>query len=57
MPLRMLLQIHDELVFECRADVAEEMKELIRGEMEGAMKLNVPLKVDIGVGANWLENE
>src|SRR6202012_221874 len=53
--IRMLMQIHDELVFECKAKVVKEMSELIRAEMEGAMTLKVPLKVDIGSGPNWLE--
>lgn len=55
--IRMLMQIHDELVFECRADEAEKWRDLIRREMEGAMRLKVPLKVDIGLGRNWLEYE
>jgi DNA polymerase-1 len=53
--IRMLMQIHDELVFECKATRAKEMSGLIRTEMEGAMTLKVPLKVDIGAGVNWLE--
>ncbi|MGN6370153.1 MAG: DNA polymerase I [Phycisphaerae bacterium] len=55
--IRMLMQIHDELVFECKANLAEEMSDLIRTEMETAMTLKVPLKVDIGTGPNWLEYE
>ena len=53
--IRMLMQIHDELVFECKASLVKEMSELIRTEMETAMTLKVPLKVDIGSGPNWLE--
>lgn len=52
---RMLLQIHDELVFECPPEELDALRELVRGEMECAMKLSVPLKVDIGEGNNWLE--
>ncbi|MEK6683823.1 MAG: DNA polymerase I, partial [Nitrospirota bacterium] len=52
---RMLLQIHDELIFEVPEDEIEEITRLVREEMEGAMTLSVPLKVDIGVGANWNE--
>ncbi len=52
---RMLLQVHDELVFETPADVAEADAAIVREEMIGAMKLNVPLKVDIGWGKNWQE--
>lgn len=51
----MLLQVHDELVFEVKkADVAEASA-LIKAEMEGAMHLDVPLVVGIGTGSNWLE--
>ena len=49
----MLLQIHDELVFECHLSCVEQAKSIIREEMEGVMKLAVPLVVDIGVGENW----
>jgi DNA polymerase-1 len=52
---RMLLQIHDELIFEVPEDEIIEMTRLVREEMEGAMSLSVPLKVDIGIGANWSE--
>ena len=51
----MLLQVHDELNFNVPLDELERVKALVREEMEGAMKLSVPLRVDIGVGANWLE--
>ena len=52
---RMMLQVHDELVFEVPADELEQVKPEIRRLMESAMELSVPLKVDIGVGKNWLE--
>ena len=51
----MLLQVHDELNFNVPLDEVERVKALVREEMEGAVKLSVPLRVDIGVGANWLE--
>ena len=51
----MLLQVHDELVFEAPKGEAEEAKKLIVHEMENAMKLKVPLKVDVGMGKSWLE--
>jgi len=51
----MLLQVHDELVFEAPKGEVEEAKKLIAHEMENAMKLKVPLKVDVGVGKSWLE--
>ncbi|MGJ7251756.1 DNA polymerase I [Morganella morganii] len=51
----MIMQVHDELVFEVRKEQQTEMAEKIRGLMEAAMKLDVPLKVEAGVGANWDE--
>ncbi len=53
-PSRMLLQIHDELVFEVPAEAVEAEREMIVSEMTGAMALDVPLKVDTGVGENWM---
>ena len=50
---RMILQVHDELVFECPADEVSPTAGIVRQEMESVMKLNVPLKVDVGVGPNW----
>ena len=52
---KMLLQVHDELVFDCYKPELEEMKELIKTEMENAHKLAVPLDVEVGIGENWLE--
>jgi DNA polymerase-1 len=52
---RMVLQIHDELLFEVPEDELELMQKLVCREMEGAMKLSVPLKVDMGWGKNWAE--
>ena len=51
----MILQVHDELNFNCPPEEIERLSEIVREEMEGAYKLSVPLKVDIGVGENWLE--
>jgi DNA polymerase-1 len=51
----MLLQVHDELVFEVPQDEIEAMRELVTSTMQNAMTLVVPVKVDLGVGANWLE--
>ncbi|MBI5874809.1 MAG: DNA polymerase I [Deltaproteobacteria bacterium] len=50
---RMLLQIHDELIFEAPEKEIELMKELVKNEMETAAKLSVPVKVDINIGRNW----
>jgi len=49
----MLLQVHDELVFECPPEEVEAISELAKREMEGVRELSVPLVVDIGVGDNW----
>jgi DNA polymerase-1 len=54
-PGKMLLQIHDELVFEAPADRIADLAALVRTEMEQALKLTVPLRVDISAGSNWLE--
>ncbi len=51
--LRMLLQIHDELVLEAPAAQAEPMSAVVREAMEGAMELRVPLKAEVGVGPDW----
>jgi DNA polymerase-1 len=53
----MLLQVHDELVFEVPGPELEGVGDLVRAEMEGAATLSVPLVVDIGVGQNWLETK
>jgi len=50
---RMILTVHDELLFECPREEAEAAAELVRERMEGAVSLNVPLTVDIGIGENW----
>jgi DNA polymerase-1 len=52
---RMILQVHDELVFEVKSSEMERIKQLVKKEMEGAIKLDVPIKVDVGIGKNWLE--
>ncbi|TAN03821.1 MAG: DNA polymerase I [Rhodanobacteraceae bacterium] len=51
----MLMQVHDELVFEVRADAVDALREGVRERMQGAAELRVPLLVDVGVGANWGE--
>ena len=52
---RMILQVHDELVFEAPEAEVEALSGLVRRHMEGVYELAVPLVVDIGVGANWRE--
>jgi len=53
--VRMIMQVHDELVFEVAEKTAEATGERIRKEMEAAAKLRVPLAVDLGIGKNWEE--
>ena len=50
---RMVLQVHDELIFEVPADEKAEVEAMVRAEMEGVVKLNVPLVADLKSGANW----
>ncbi len=54
-PMKMIMQVHDELVFECAEAFVDEASQAIRAHMTGAASLKVPLVVDIGVGANWDE--
>ncbi|MBZ5565825.1 MAG: hypothetical protein LAP13_25825 [Acidobacteriia bacterium] len=55
MRTRMILTVHDELVFEAPEVEADRAREVVRAEMEGAWPLKVPLRVDVGVGQNWKE--
>ncbi len=52
---KMLLQVHDELVFDAHLSEMEELKGLVKANMENAVQLEVPLVVDMGTGQNWLE--
>lgn len=52
---KMVLQIHDELVFDCPKDEAARVKEIVRREMTTALDFGVPLDVGLGEGANWLD--
>jgi len=54
---RMLLQVHDELVFEAPPSEVEYISTLVQQEMQEAAKLSVPLVVDLGIGSNWLETK
>ena len=51
----MIIQVLDELNFDVFDDEIEQLKVLVKEEMEGALKLDVPLLVEIGIGNNWLE--
>jgi DNA polymerase-1 len=55
LPLFMLLQVHDELIFETPGDSAIEMEQFIKKEMEDVVKLRVPLKVDTNIGKSWAD--
>jgi len=52
-PARLLLQVHDELILECPKDAAKETTELVRREMENAVKLKIPLRVSVETGKRW----
>jgi DNA polymerase I len=52
---RLLVQVHDELVFEVPEGELDRVRDFVVAEMEGAMELAVPLKVDVGVGRSWYE--
>ena len=52
---RMILQVHDELLFEVKEDETDKLSRMVKKEMEGAYELSVPIKVDIGTGSNWAE--
>ena len=50
---RMILQVHDELIFECPADEVDAIRELATRIMPAGLEMNVPLKVDLKQGKNW----
>jgi DNA polymerase-1 len=52
---QLILQIHDELLFEGAAEEAERAGEIVRSEMERAYELDPALAVDLGIGPNWME--
>jgi DNA polymerase-1 len=53
--VKMLMQVHDELVFEIPTDKAQAYAEAIRAKMENAVTLDIPLVVDVGIADNWQE--
>jgi DNA polymerase-1 len=55
LPGRMIMQVHDELVFEVEAGSAQQVSTLVQHEMESVASLKVPLVVEVGIGANWDE--
>ncbi len=54
-PARLIMQVHDELVLEVRSDAVEQVRGAVRDRMTSAAELRVPLRVDVGMGANWDE--
>ena len=52
---KMIIQVHDELVFDAKKEELIQLRLMVKQEMENAFKLDVPLTVDIGVGENWLQ--
>jgi DNA polymerase-1 len=54
-PAKLLLQVHDELILECPEEAVAETSELVRREMENAVKLKVPLRVSVETGKRWGE--
>ena len=53
--IKMVMQVHDELVFEVKEELVSEYSALIKSIMENCYQLSVPLKVDVGIGNNWDE--
>lgn len=56
MKSKLMLQVHDELIFEAPLDEKDELKALVKDKMENAVKLDVPLKVEVGEGKTWKES-
>jgi DNA polymerase-1 len=52
---KMLLQVHDELIFDVLPSELDKMKDLVKTEMEGAVSMSVPLEVEASLGENWLQ--
>ena len=52
---KMIMQVHDELVFEVEAGLLDDLREMVVEQMESAARIDVPLKVDVGVGPNWAD--
>ena len=52
---KMILQVHDELIFEVETGTVDKLRMLVTEEMKGAAELAIPLEVDTGTGNNWLE--
>ena len=55
MKSKLILQVHDELIVDAAADEVDEVIDILKSEMEGAVALSVPLNVVVAVGKNWME--
>ena len=55
MKSKMILQVHDELVFDTHIDEVEQLKVIVKDKMTNAIKMKVPIEVEMGTGVNWLE--
>jgi DNA polymerase-1 len=55
MKSKMILQVHDELVFDCDKDEIKEVEKIVTNKMKRALKLIVPIEVEVGIGENWYE--
>ena len=53
--IKMFMQVHDELVFELESIMADEYAKNLKMLMSNALKLSIPLEVDVGIGSNWQE--
>ena len=52
---KLILQVHDELIVECKKEESEQVKQVLKESMENATKLSIPLKVEISEANNWYE--
>ena len=52
---KMILQVHDELVFDCDKDEIEEVEKIVINKMKRAIKMDVPVDVEVGIGENWFD--
>ena len=52
---KLILQVHDELIIECKKEQKEQVKQILQESMENAAKLSIPLKVEISEAKNWYE--
>jgi DNA polymerase-1 len=53
----MILQVHDELVFELPREELNDLESIVKNKMENTVKLQVPVRIDMGSGQNWLETK